>query len=112
MKEYEEAVASMRPELHMHALILTRGNEAEATSLTKDTIAIALSNADRYAAHGHLRSWMFSIANKLFIYKVRLGIKKKKVGGENGNSIASGMRRLAHGIGLWFRLAHKQLGTR
>jgi RNA polymerase sigma-70 factor (ECF subfamily) len=58
------------PRLRRFALALT-GRSAEADDLVQDTVERALRNLDRFAPETRMESWMFKIAQNLWIDKLR-----------------------------------------
>jgi RNA polymerase sigma-70 factor (ECF subfamily) len=58
------------PRLRRFALALT-GRSAEADDLVQDTVERALRNLDRFAPETRMESWMFKIAQNLWIDRLR-----------------------------------------
>ena len=58
------------PRLRRFALALT-GRSAEADDLVQDTVERALRNLDRFAPETRMESWMFKIAQNVWIDRLR-----------------------------------------
>ncbi|MFT3710197.1 MAG: RNA polymerase sigma factor [Archangium sp.] len=67
---FESRVSELSPWLRALALKLTR-SPSDAEDLVQDTIERALRNAERFSPDGHLRAWLSSILNNLFIDRCR-----------------------------------------
>lgn len=66
----EAQIAELGPWLRGVAIRLTR-SKADSEDLVQDTIERALLHSERFAPDGHLRAWLSSILNNLFIDRCR-----------------------------------------
>jgi len=65
-----DAIAAATPRLRRHALYLLY-NQADADDLVQDCVEAALRNRSALQDLAKLRSWLFSILNKLFLMRLR-----------------------------------------
>jgi RNA polymerase sigma-70 factor (ECF subfamily) len=86
------------PRLRRFTLSLT-GNAADADDLVQDTVERALANLHRWEQGTRLDSWMFRIAQNLFIDQVRAKKRRRAVVSENleaAENVATDGVRAAH----------------
>jgi RNA polymerase sigma-70 factor (ECF subfamily) len=72
-------MVALLPRLRRFALSLT-GNQADADDLVQDTVERALRNLHRWESGTRLDSWMFRIAQNLFIDGARSRVRKRASG--------------------------------
>ncbi|MBU6297190.1 MAG: RNA polymerase sigma factor [Alphaproteobacteria bacterium] len=82
-------MVALLPRLRRFALSLT-GNRADADDLVQDTVERALANLHRWERGTRLDSWMFRIAQNLFIDSVRAR--------KRARAVVSGPLEVAEGV--------------
>ena len=81
-RQLAEEIAAQAPRLESFAYTLTR-DRAEAEDLAQETIARALSAADRFQPGTNLRAWLFAIARNLHISSIRTKARRPSTSTED-----------------------------
>ena len=78
--EVREGLPTLAPRLWRYAMVLARGNRADADDLTQTAMIRAIENASQFQPGSRLEKWCFSILNSVWKNELRARSSRRGAG--------------------------------